>query len=101
MPVYTYHCENCDYEFDKHQSFEENALKQCPQCKKMSLYKVYKPARVVFKGSGYYVTDNRSSKSALSSSNGKAEAASGNGKSEKSEKAEKTESKTEAKKESK
>ena len=97
MPVYTYHCENCDHEFDKYQSFEEDALKQCPQCKKMSLYKVYKPARVVFKGSGYYVTDNKSSKATLSSSsNGKLESSSSNGKSETKPKKE-AEAKTESK----
>jgi len=84
MPVYTYRCENCDYQFDHFQSFTEDKLKQCPQCKKMSLYRVYRPAGVVFKGSGYYVTDNRSSKNSLTNtgSNGHGETSSGNGKSE-------------------
>ncbi|MEK6222863.1 MAG: zinc ribbon domain-containing protein [Chloroflexota bacterium] len=62
MPVYTYHCENCEREFDKRQSFAEEALKKCPSCTKEALRKVYKPAQVVFKGSGYYVTDNRKAK---------------------------------------
>lgn len=93
MPVYTYRCENCEYQFDKYQSFKEDALKQCPQCKKMKLYKVYRPAGIVFKGSGYYVTDNRSAKSSLGPSNGKTEKSS-NGKSESKEK---KESKTESK----
>lgn len=60
MPEYTYRCDNCGHEFDKKQSFSEDALKKCPVCKKLALNKVYKPARVVFKGSGYYVTDNKS-----------------------------------------
>ncbi len=61
MPVYTYRCENCGNEFDRQQSFSEDALKVCPQCKKHSLQKVYRPAGIVFKGSGYYVTDTRKS----------------------------------------
>jgi len=85
MPVYTYHCDACDHQFDQFQSFEEQPLEVCPKCGKSSLYKVYRPAGIVFKGSGYYVTDNRSSKSSLSGGNGKGES-SGNGKSETAEK---------------
>lgn len=57
MPVYTYRCENCGHEFDRQQSFSDQALKACPKCKKHALLKVYRPAGVVFKGSGFYVTD--------------------------------------------
>jgi putative FmdB family regulatory protein len=67
MPTYTYHCEQCDHEFDQHQSFKEAALSVCPVCKQSALYKVYKPAQVVFKGSGYYVTDSRAKSSTLTS----------------------------------
>ena len=74
MPTYTYHCENCDHEFDQYQSFSDAALKTCPVCKEKALYKVYKPAQVVFKGSGYYVTDSHSRSSTLDSgSNGSGE----------------------------
>lgn len=84
MPVYTYHCDNCEHEFDKRQSFSDNPLKTCPKCKKKALNKVYKPARVVFKGSGYYVTDNKSNKKTTTTT---AEKKGSNGKSEtKSEK---------------
>ena len=65
MPMYTYHCENCDYEFEKYQSFSEDALDTCPNCKQESLYKVYKPALVLFKGSGFYVTDSKSHSSTM------------------------------------
>lgn len=61
MPVYTYHCDCCDHEFDKKQSFSDANLTQCPNCDEGCLRRVYKPARVVFKGSGFYVTDNKSS----------------------------------------
>lgn len=59
MPVYTYHCDYCEHEFDKHQSFSEEALVICPVCRKHRLRKVYSPAGVVFKGSGFYVTDKK------------------------------------------
>ncbi len=63
MPVYTYHCENCGHQFDKHQGFSEEALKACPICRKHALRKIYSAAGVVFKGSGFYVTDGRKSSS--------------------------------------
>jgi putative FmdB family regulatory protein len=91
MPVYTYHCENCGHEFDRQQSFTENALKICPSCKKHTLQKVYRPAGIVFKGSGYYVTDARKSPAGSAAKKPKA-----NGAGES-----KGESKTETKSESK
>jgi len=63
MPFYTYRCENCGHQFDKHQNFNEEALRACPVCRKYKLRKVYSPAGVVFKGSGFYVTDARKSSS--------------------------------------
>jgi len=66
MPVYTYHCENCGHQFDKHQNFSEDALRACPVCRKLALRKVYRPAGVVFKGSGFYITDTRKSSSGKS-----------------------------------
>ncbi|MDH3944083.1 MAG: hypothetical protein OEV06_08330 [Anaerolineae bacterium] len=76
MPSYTYRCDNCGHEFDRQQSFSDNPLKKCPQCSKLALHKVYKPARVVFKGSGFYSTDHRSTSGLNSSAaNGKTEKA--------------------------
>ena len=66
MPVYTYHCDNCGHQFDKHQSYSENPLKACPNCKKHTLHKVYRATGVSFKGSGYYVTDKRTASSSAS-----------------------------------
>lgn len=72
MPVYTYQCENCQHQFEKRQSFNEETLKVCPNCRKHRLRKVYSPAGVVFKGSGFYVTDKRAPSSvAAQSSNNK------------------------------
>jgi len=57
MPTYTYRCENCGNQFDRYQSFDDEPLKVCPECRKHSLHKVYFPVAVAFKGSGFYVTD--------------------------------------------
>jgi putative FmdB family regulatory protein len=92
MPVYSYRCENCGHEFDRHQSFSDDALKACPKCKKRALQKVYRPAGVVFKGSGYYVTDK---KKTASTTNGAKEKTKETG--AKETKAENKETKTEKK----
>ena len=60
MPTYTYRCENCGHQFDIFQHFTEDSLTECPECGKQTLHKVYSPVGIVFKGSGFYSTDNRS-----------------------------------------
>lgn len=60
MPVYTYRCENCGVQFERHQSFTDAPLKTCPECRKKALKKVITPTKVIFKGSGFYATDHKS-----------------------------------------
>jgi putative FmdB family regulatory protein len=60
MPVYSYRCNNCGVQFDRHQKFSEEPLKDCPECGKPELRKLYQPVGIVFKGSGFYSTDHRS-----------------------------------------
>ena len=60
MPIYTYRCENCGVQFDRRQKFDDEPLKICPECQTETLRKVYLPVGIVFKGSGFYATDNRS-----------------------------------------
>jgi putative FmdB family regulatory protein len=96
MPIYTYRCENCGHQFDKHQSFSENPLKVCPSCHKHALHKVYFPAGVSFKGSGFYVTDKHKGSSATTSGQGKGKE---NGTKEIAAKESGTEKKTESKSE--
>lgn len=60
MPTYTYHCDNCGIRFDQYQKFTEAALIVCPECSEPTLRKVYQPVGIVFKGKGFYATDNRS-----------------------------------------
>lgn len=60
MPTYAYRCSACGHEFDVYQGFDEDPLSTCPQCQG-ALRKVFSPAGVVFKGSGFYRTDSRPS----------------------------------------
>jgi putative FmdB family regulatory protein len=60
MPIYTYRCENCGVQFDRRQKFDDPPLVICPECQTETLRKVYLPVGIVFKGSGFYATDNRS-----------------------------------------
>jgi putative FmdB family regulatory protein len=60
MPVYTYRCDSCGVEFERHQSFNDAPLTTCPECRKKSLRKVITPSKIIFKGSGFYATDHKS-----------------------------------------
>ena len=60
MPIYAYRCESCGVHFERQQSFNDPPLKRCPECNKNTLRKVIGPVGVVFKGSGFYSTDHRS-----------------------------------------
>jgi putative FmdB family regulatory protein len=71
VPVYEYRCKECGYEFDKHQSFSEARLTDCPNCEaEGALRKVFGNVGVTFKGSGFYRTDSRSTDSSSLGSNG-------------------------------
>jgi len=63
MPTYQYACNACSHEFEAFQDFSEASLTQCPVCDG-EIRKVYSAVGVVFKGSGFYKTDSKSSSSA-------------------------------------
>jgi putative FmdB family regulatory protein len=69
MPTYSYKCTNCGHKFDREQRITEAPLKECPVCEG-HVRRVISPVGVVFKGTGFYVTDNRHGASA----NGKGKA---------------------------
>ena len=73
MPVYTYRCDACGVQFEKHQSFHDDPLKTCPECRKKKLRKVITPTKIIFKGSGFYATDHKSPSGAKPSSESKSE----------------------------
>jgi putative FmdB family regulatory protein len=60
VPTYQYACTECEHRFDAVQSFTDSALTECPECHG-KLRKLYGNVGVVFKGSGFYRTDSRSS----------------------------------------
>lgn len=60
MPLYTYRCNENGHEFEVRQRMMDDALTECPVCGG-PVRRVVSSVGVVFKGSGFYVTDNRSS----------------------------------------
>ena len=62
MPTYQYSCTECGHFFEAVQSFSDDSLTVCPECNGR-LRKVFNAVGVVFKGSGFYRTDSRSSSS--------------------------------------
>ena len=70
MPTYSYACTECSNRFDAVQAFSDDALTTCPECSG-KLRKLFGSVGVVFKGSGFYRTDNRDSAKSSSTSAGK------------------------------
>ena len=58
MPIYEYECSACRNRFERSQRFSDPALTECPECGG-PVRRVLFPAGIVFKGSGWYVTDSR------------------------------------------
>jgi putative FmdB family regulatory protein len=89
VPTYQYACTDCADRLEVVQKFTDDSLTVCPACGG-KLRKVFSPVGIVFKGSGFYRTDSRSSQKsepAAASANGsgskaeskKADSAAGNG----------------------
>jgi putative FmdB family regulatory protein len=60
VPTYQYSCTECGHFFEAVQSFSDDSLTVCPECGGR-LRKVFNAVGVVFKGSGFYRTDSRTS----------------------------------------
>ncbi|MBF8264842.1 MAG: putative regulatory protein, FmdB family [Dehalococcoidia bacterium] len=58
MPIYEYECTSCKFCFDLRHGFNEEPTVLCPHCQEKT-HRVIRPLPVIFKGSGFYVTDNR------------------------------------------
>jgi putative FmdB family regulatory protein len=68
VPTYEYRCKSCGHGLEVVQSFTDEALTKCPNCKKKQLKKVFGSIGITFKGSGFYKTDSRSGSSASTTS---------------------------------
>ena len=58
MPTYEYRCSECSNQFEISQRIDEEPMTVCERCGGR-LRKVFHPAGIVFKGSGFYATDSR------------------------------------------
>jgi putative FmdB family regulatory protein len=85
MPLYAYRCKACDHVFEKNQRMTDPPLRQCPVCAG-DVRRLISNVGVVFKGSGFYITDNRNGSASGSSAkkNGSANDQAADAKSEKS-----------------
>lgn len=91
MPTYVYGCDACGHQFERFQKFSDEPIRVCPECQH-TVRRIFQPAGIVFKGSGWHVTDYKRSGSA-GGSDGEDKAAKNT--------ESKTESKAEAKSDSK
>ena len=81
MPIYEYECGRCHHRFEVRQGFKDKPQAKCPRCQETAR-RVFQPTPIIFKGSGFYITDHRPPDSSAKPTPGKGEAESGKGKSE-------------------
>jgi putative FmdB family regulatory protein len=62
MPLYEYQCEDCGMRFERRQHMNEESVTVCPECGG-KVHRLIQPVGIIFKGSGFYVTDNRAKSS--------------------------------------
>ncbi len=58
MPTYEYECNECDFLFERKQRFDEEPVAMCPKCQGKAR-RVIHSTPVIFRGSGFYITDSR------------------------------------------
>jgi len=69
MPIYEYECQKCSLRFEVRKHFGEDGATPCPQCG-IEARRLFSPVPIIFKGSGFYVTDNRKDHNGSSSDKG-------------------------------
>ena len=62
MPTYEYHCKDCRFEFEEFQSIASEPLHICPKCNGRVERKISGGTGLIFKGSGFYITDYKNKK---------------------------------------
>ena len=58
MPIYEYECNLCHFRFERKQRFDEEPVAMCPECQGKAR-RVLHSTPIIFKGSGFYITDSR------------------------------------------
>ena len=94
MPTYEYRCNECSHEFEEFHSITADPIKICPKCEGEVERLISAGNGLIFKGSGFYITDYKNKNHASDSKSEKTEKSE---KSEKSAKAEKKETKSTSK----
>jgi len=61
MPTYEYECKSCAHNFEVFQSMSDQPVKECPKCGSEVRRLIFGGSGVIFKGSGFYVTDKSKS----------------------------------------
>lgn len=89
MPIYEYQCDSCSYRFEVKQSIKDDPLSACERCGKAVRRLISSPG-IMFKGSGWYVTDYSDKLKPPSSAGGETGGTSTGEKGEKGEKKEST-----------
>ncbi|MGH2354673.1 MAG: FmdB family zinc ribbon protein [Chloroflexota bacterium] len=79
MPVYEYECSACKTRFERSQRFSDPPVTECPECG-AAVRRVLFPAGIVFKGSGWYITDSRKPAPSEASTASSESSSSGDGK---------------------
>ncbi len=99
MPTYSYKCHECEHTYDSFQSIKDEPHTSCPECSGKVIRLIGSGAGIVFKGSGFYVTDYRKQDKASddSKSNSSDAKESSSGKTEKTTKAETNQSASQGK----
>lgn len=91
MPIYLYKCAECEHTCEALQRYNDKPLVECPSCHAPALRKIIAPCGIVFKGHGFYKTDNSSGvgvgESTTGSSSGQEGTATGAASENKAEKA--------------
>tara|TARA_B110000438_G_C15645188_1_gene577131 strand:- start:172 stop:423 length:252 start_codon:yes stop_codon:yes gene_type:complete len=57
MPTYNYKCNDCEYQFSKFQKMSDDPVKYCVQCEGEVRRIISGGSGMIFKGTGFYVTD--------------------------------------------
>ena len=68
MPIYEYQCKKCGHVFEREHAIGEQKKYRCPDCSCVNTQKLISKVGVIFKGTGFYATDNR--KSSIGGGNG-------------------------------
>jgi putative FmdB family regulatory protein len=67
MPTYEYECTSCGHNFEVFQAMSDDPVSKCPECGKKVKRLISAGMGIIFKGSGFYVTDSKKSSAPASS----------------------------------